>query len=158
MSNGVVRAALLGCCGCCDGALNENSLTGSAQAAWRCQETTRLQTAFASVTARDAKQEEKQLLAEPGLEGCSPWVLSLGSSLSGYKGWLWTFFTSSLGWCIGFWISSLCWEGIHLSKQGHGKVVNCLHGLSSFIAVCKQCHMREEVRRGQRAGWAHFLD
>lgn len=46
-------------------------------------------------------------------------------------------FLSSLGWCICFWISSLCWENIHPSKQGHGKVVSCSRGLSSFIALNK---------------------
>lgn len=39
LSQDVICAAILGCWGCCDGALKENSPAGSAQPAWRCQET-----------------------------------------------------------------------------------------------------------------------
>lgn len=114
LSQDVICAAILGCWGCCDGALKENSPAGSAQPAWRCQESKNKRSQDWTVSwlclcghKRDAQQGEKPLLAESGLEECFPEVLPLGSSLTGCECWLWPS-SSSLRWYICFWISSSC--------------------------------------------------
>lgn len=114
LSQDVICAAILGCWGCCDSALKENSPVGSAQPTRRCQEGKNKRSQDWTVSwlclrghKRDAQQGEKPLLAECGLEECFPEVLPLESSLTGRDGWLWPS-SSGCRWYICFWISSSC--------------------------------------------------